>query len=142
MAILRSPHAHAIIKKIDSHKALEREGVFAVVTGEEIARQYKPLRPRVPTVPANDYSMAVKKTTYVGEPVALVVAKNKYIAEDALEDIDVEYELLTPFMDPEDSESILVHDDMKSNVAWQDSYKYGDCEASLKQADMIIEERF
>ena len=142
MAILRSPHAHAIIKKIDTNRALEHEGVFAVLTGEEISREYKPLRPRVPTVPANDYSIAVKKTTYVGEPVALVVAKNRYIAEDALEDIEVEYEPLTPAMDPESSESILVHDDMKSNVAWQDSYNFGDCETPFEQSDMIIEERF
>ncbi|HZW58600.1 MAG TPA: xanthine dehydrogenase family protein molybdopterin-binding subunit [Nitrososphaerales archaeon] len=143
MAILRSPHAHAKILGIDTSKALSRSGVHAVITGAQVASRFKPLRPRVPSVPANDFSIAVDKVTYVGEPVVLVVAKDKYSAEDALEDIEVSYELLKPFLDVErHNESMPIHEGMKSNVAWQDTFSFGDVSAPLDKGDFVIREKF
>lgn len=143
MTILRSPHAHALIKRIDASNALASRGVHAVITGQEIATKYNPLRPRVPSVPANDFSIAVTKVTYVGEPVAIVVAEDKYIAEDALENIEVEYDLLTPVLAAENHlVEPPIHEGMKSNLAWHDTYNFGDSESALRGADLVVEKRF
>ncbi len=95
VAILRSPYAHAKIKRIETSRALKQPGVLAVVTGKEIQEMTNPMAP-APALPIEYYPMAVEKTRFVGEPVAAVVASSRYLAEDALEWIEVDYEPLEP----------------------------------------------
>ena len=99
-AILRSPHAHAQVLSIDISSALEAEGVLDVITYKDIeaAVEPKPIPIRMRTYVGIErflqYPLANDKVRYVGEPVAVVVAKNRYLAEDALDAIVVDYHLL------------------------------------------------
>ncbi|MDE2572578.1 MAG: xanthine dehydrogenase family protein molybdopterin-binding subunit, partial [bacterium] len=97
-AILRSPHAHARIRGIDYARALELEGVAAVLTGERVAQMAKPFHAGI-SAPVDFYPIAVGKVRYAGEPVAVVVARDRYVAEDALALIEVEYEGLEPVVE-------------------------------------------
>src|SRR5262249_13165264 len=92
-AVLRSPHAHARIKSIDKRAALALPGVAAVITGEEAAQETGPL-PCFANPPVEQRCIALGKVRHVGEPVVLVVADSRYVAEDAAALIKVEYELL------------------------------------------------
>ena len=87
--ILHSPHPHARIKRIDATRALALEGVVAVVTGKDAPNKYGIL-----PVGHDETALAVDKVRYVGDNVACVVATSESIAEEALELIDVEYEVL------------------------------------------------
>ena len=89
-AILRSPHAHAIIKSIDATAARVAPGVAAVLTGAEVTALSTSLVVGV-RAPIQCWPIAVDRVRYVGEPVAVVVAADRYLAEDALELIEVEY---------------------------------------------------
>ena len=97
MAVTRSMHAHARIKRIDTSKAQKLPGVVAVVTGEEVAAQCG-LIPCAASLPnmkrALRHPLATNKVRFVGEPVAAVVAENKYIARDAADLIEIDYEPL------------------------------------------------
>src|SRR5579862_4420085 len=100
-SILRSPYAHARIKRIDTSKAEKFPGVICTLTGAEVAKQTDPFIQMSPD-PANkvkDYCLAVDKVHHVGEPVVAVVAETRAIAEDSLELIDVEYEPLDHVLD-------------------------------------------
>ncbi len=101
-AILRSTQAHAKIASIDASEAEEALGVLGVLTGEDVQELSKPF-PLAVNVPVNYYSMATDRVRYVGEPVAVVVAENRYVAEDAAELIQVEYESLPVILDPEEA---------------------------------------
>ncbi|MEM0476985.1 MAG: xanthine dehydrogenase family protein molybdopterin-binding subunit [Candidatus Caldarchaeum sp.] len=144
-AILRSPFAHAYIKKIDVSKAEKIPGVIKVVTGKDIAAITNPF-PQVAPPPADkikDYCMAVDKVRYMGEPVAVVVAEDMYTAYDALEQIDVEYQPLPAVVDGEkalEPGAPVVHEELGSNVVWHGVYSYGDIEKALSKADVVIEE--
>ena len=82
--VVRSPHAHADIVRIDARAALAHDGVWAVITGEDVRKLSEPFLGAVKT-PVRQWSLAVERVRYVGEPVALVVAESRYIAEDAAE---------------------------------------------------------
>ena len=128
--LLRSPHAHARIKSIDVREALKVKGVVAVITGKNIAENFSPL-PNFGDPRIVQYPLAVEKVRYVGEGVAAVVAEDKYVAEDALEKIRVEYELLPAVVDPEkamDPKSSLVHESLGSNIAFQKTMNFGNFE--------------
>ena len=90
-AILRSPHPHARIGRIEVARALALPGVRGIVTGAEVAELIGPV-PSVVKAPIAYYPIAVDRARYVGEPVAVVVADTRYLAEDACDLIDVEYE--------------------------------------------------
>ncbi len=144
--LVRSPYAHARINKIDLSKVLETEGVMGALTGEEVAQLTNPVpnNLRDPYSQIEDYCMAVGKTRYVGEVVAAVVTTDKYLAEDVLALVEVDYEPLEPVVDPEkamDSASPLVHENVPSNVVWQGKYEYGDLEGAFRQADLVIKDR-
>jgi 2-furoyl-CoA dehydrogenase large subunit len=98
--VVRSPHAHADIARIDARRALAHDGVWAVLTGEDVRNLSDPFLAPVKT-PVQQWSLAVEHVRYVGEPVALVVAESRYVAEDALERIDVQYEDLPTVGDPQ-----------------------------------------
>jgi len=103
VSFVRSSCAHAKIKAIDIAAARSMPGVHAVFTGKEVAQHVKPLRVGGSSVlrPVKLYPLAVEKVRYFGEPVAVVVADNRYLAEDAAEAVQVDYELLPAVIDPE-----------------------------------------
>src|SRR5436309_6460364 len=112
--ILHSTFPHARIKKIDPSKALALEGVVCVVVGEDAPNKYGIL-----PVGHDETALAVDKVRYVGDNVACVIAVSESIAEEALEKIDVEYELLPAYFDPEESmkaTSDLIHDGKPNNL--------------------------
>src|ERR1700692_4474968 len=80
--VVRSPHAHAEIVSIDVSKALAHEGVWAVITGEDIRKLSDSFLAAI-KVPVAQWALAVERVRYVGEPVALLVAESRYVAEDA-----------------------------------------------------------
>ena len=101
-AVLRSPHAHARIRKIDASKARALPGVLLVITGAEAAEQTGPL-PCFANPPVAQRCIAVDRVRHVGEAVAAVVAESRYIAEDAVDLIEVEYDPLPVVVNPEDA---------------------------------------
>jgi len=87
--VIRSPHAHADIVRIDKSAALAHDGVWAVITGEEVRKLSDPFLTAV-KVAAPQWALAIDRVRYVGEPVALVVAESRYIAEDAAELVTID----------------------------------------------------
>lgn len=143
-AILRSPYAHARIKRIDVDKALALEGVVATLTGREVKQQTRPFSV-VATAPLHYYCMAIDKARYVGEPVAAVVACDRYVAEDALDHIAVEYEPLPAVVDPEkalEPGAPVLHEEVGSNLVCHRLLDYGDVKAAFQEADLVLGERF
>jgi aerobic carbon-monoxide dehydrogenase large subunit len=147
VAILRSPHAHARIKHLDTVAASQHPGVVAVVTGAELRDQVGTL----PTTADNPtlripkhYVLAIDKVCYVGEGVAAVVAEDRYGARDALDLIQVEYEPLPVVTDPEKAltpESQVIHSDWPDNMAFRWEHKQGDIDNAFKQAHRIVKQR-
>jgi len=143
--ILRSPYAHARIKRVDASKALRLHGVLAVLTGEDVKRMTKPFHPMVKADKITDYCMAVDKVRFAGEPVAAVVAEDRATAEDAAELVDVEYEPLPPVTNAEDAmkpDAPLLHEAVGSNVVWHESFVWGDVEQAFRKSDLIVKESF
>ena len=101
-AILRSPHAHAEITAIDTAPALARPGVVAVLTAADVQKYSDPFLNAVKQ-PMKLWSLAVDRVRFVGEAVAVVVAADRYKAEDALDHIEVDYKPLTPVVAPLDA---------------------------------------
>ena len=93
--VVRSPHAHAVIRRIDVAKALALPGVAAVITGDDIAKLTDPFLIALKQ-PVHQWALAVERVRYVGEAVALVVAENRYVAEDAAELVEIDYEPSKP----------------------------------------------
>ena len=125
-AILRSPYAHATIRQIDVQEALLTPGVVGIITGADVKREMRPFSVGVPA-PVAYYPLAIDKVRFVGEPVAVVVADSRYSAEDAVERISVDYELLSPVMDVEGAlkpDSPLLHEAVGSNVANHRTFSY------------------
>jgi len=146
--ILRSPHAHARILKVNAAAALRAPGVIAAFTPQELKEKTKPFRPGRYSAglakPIQEYAGAIDKVRYVGEPVAAIAARTRAEAEDALELIEAEYEPLTPVIETADAlrpESPPIFEELGSNRAWTGTLTYGDIEGAFKQADRIVEER-
>jgi 4-hydroxybenzoyl-CoA reductase subunit alpha len=138
--ILHSPHPHARIKRIDTSRAKRLDGVIAVVTGQDAPNPYGIL-----PVGHDEHALAVDKVRYVGDNVACVVAIDEATAERALELIDVEYELLPAWFDPEESmnaERDFIHDNKPHNIEKDYHHVFGDPEQGFAQADHIEEARF
>jgi carbon-monoxide dehydrogenase large subunit len=153
VAFVRSPHAHARLLGIDASRALEREGVIAVYTAEDLGDywQHGPLLVPPPPVEGMIFHqrcqvpLAKDKVRHPGEAVALVVAVSRYVAEDAVEDIVVDYEALPAVVDLEkaiEPGASLVHEDVGSNVAAYVPQKKGDYEAARAKADVVVRRRF
>src|SRR4029453_17427663 len=105
-AFLRSPHAHARLAPIDRSAALALPGVAAVLTGEDIARAAKPVRAesKTPSVKTTSFPpLALGKVRHVGETVVMVAAESRYVAEDAVERLVVEYEPLPVVKNTDDA---------------------------------------
>src|ERR1700730_5131756 len=135
-AILRSSHAHAKIRAIRTAAAAAAPGVAVVITGGEVAALSTPLVP-VLRVPLEGWPIAVDRVRYVGEPVAVVVAADRYLAEDALDLIEVDYDPLPAVVDPLAAlaaDAPTLHDKLGSNVASDRSFRYGDPDAAFAAA--------
>jgi 2-furoyl-CoA dehydrogenase large subunit len=133
-AVVRSPFAHARITSIDATAALDMMGVVAVVTGEQLTAVSRPF-PAVIDSPFPLRAAAVDNARYAGEPVAVVVARDRYTAEDARDLVVVDYEPLDAVTDPGDA----VNDGL---VASDRSFSYGDADEALAGAALIVRERF
>ena len=136
-AVLRSPHAHAEIVSLDATAALSMPEVVTVLTGEEVAAWSRPFIAGVKQ-PMRHYALAVDRVRYTGEPVAVVVARDRYAAEDALERIEVEYRELDPVVDPVAAAAPgapLLHRDVGSNVVSGRRFRYGDPDSAFAGAE-------
>ena len=147
-AFLRSPHAHARITGIDAANALAIPGVAGVFTFEDFAEQAKPIPVRLYQLPGLEpflqYPLAQDKVRYVGEPVAMVVAESRYLAEDAAESIDVTYELLPAVVDIEESlrDEIILHEGAGTNRSAHFTVSTGNVAEAFRDADYTRKERF
>jgi 4-hydroxybenzoyl-CoA reductase subunit alpha len=138
--ILHSPYPHARIKNIDTSRAEKVEGVVAVVVGKDAPNPYGIL-----PVGHDEHALALDKVRYVGDNVACVVATSEAIAEKALELIDVDYDVLPAYFDPEESmkaQSDLIHDNKPNNLEKDYHHVFGDPEKGFAEADEIAEARF
>ena len=138
--ILHSPYPHALIKSIDTSRAEKCDGVVAVVAGKDAPNPYGIL-----PVGHDEYALALDKVRYVGDNVACVVAVSESIAENALESIAVEYEVLPAYFDPEESmraHTNLIHGSKPGNLEKDYHLVFGDPDQGFAQADQIAEARF
>jgi carbon-monoxide dehydrogenase large subunit len=146
VAILRSPHAHARIVDIDVTGALEVDGLLAIYTYEDLAGPLADPLPLLIPHPAlthgrTQYPLARDEVNYVGEAVAMVVAENRYLAEDAVERIVVSYEVLPPVVGIAAARAAehLVHPDVPGNVAAHFVQEVGDAAAAIAAAPHRLE---
>jgi xanthine dehydrogenase molybdenum-binding subunit len=155
--ILRSPHAHAIIKSIKVDKALALPGVKAVLTGDELPELPDKAEP-IGEVPTNlrhttHNVLARGKVLYNGHAIVAVAATSPHIAEEALNLIEVEYEVLPPVLDVHAAmapDAPILHPerrtkespDKPTNVASHVQFKGGDLDEGFKQADFVVERQF
>ena len=154
--VCRSPHAHAIIRRLDVTKAQTLEGVMAVITASDVPGYQN----RNPLLLVEMPHLAQEKVTYAEQPVAVVAATSIEIAEKAVELIEVEYEELPPILDvleamKDETPPIYPNlytnfiasppsdkDSKPSNIAYHISMDRGDLEAGFKEADLILENTF
>jgi 4-hydroxybenzoyl-CoA reductase subunit alpha len=138
--ILHSPYPHARIKRIDISRAEQLEGVITVVVGKDAPNPYGIL-----PVGHDEHALALDKVRYVGDNVACVVAISEAIAEKALELIDVDYEVLPAYFDPEESmkaSTDLIHDNKPNNLEKDYHHIFGDPDRGFAEADHVAEARF
>lgn len=139
---LRSPHAHALIKSIDTSRAEALPGVHAVITGADL-----PIKYGVIPWTQDENALAVDKVRFIGDEVAAVAAVDEDTAEAALELIEVEYEVLTAFLDPHEAlasvePSIHHHPKRKGNISKHVELEFGDVDAALENAEVKVEGDF
>jgi aerobic carbon-monoxide dehydrogenase large subunit len=146
-AILRSPYAHARIKKLDTDAARRLAGVVAVRTGADLQDKIGTLPTTAdnPTlrIPAHRV-LAVDKACYLGEPIAVVIAEDRYVARDALDLIEADYEALPVVTDPEkalSADSPAIHSEWPDNLAFSWKQEQGDLSEAFKRADKIVAQR-
>jgi len=146
-AMVRSPHAHARIRSIDTSKAKTAPGVAMVLTGADVRGAIGPV-PCAAQIPdmkaAQRHPLATEKVRFVGEPVAVVVASDRYAARDAADLVEVDYEPLTPVVNPEKAlakGAPLVYEQFKDNVAYRWELEGGDLKKAFQQADKVIRQR-
>jgi carbon-monoxide dehydrogenase large subunit len=152
-AFLRSQVAHARIRSVDVSRALKRPGVVAAYTAHDLGAYWQPGPLLVPPPPIagivfnqrSQVPLAKDWIRHVGEPIVVVVAESRYIAEDALDDIDVDLEQLPAVVDIEKAltaASVHVHDDLETNVAAYVRQTKGDYRSAAAKADLILKRRF
>ncbi len=145
-AILRSPHAAAKIKGIRAAAAREHPGVVAVFTGADVEGVGPvPCGAALPGLRVPQHSVLAKdRVYYAGHPVAVVVATDRYIARDALDLIEVEYEPLPAVTDPEkavETGAPAVHPQWPGNVAFTYHQEGGDVEKAFREAEVVVKQR-
>src|SRR5437588_4551849 len=126
-AVLRSPYPHARIVSIDTSAAKKLPGVYAVLTGRDAAEVIDPV-PAFCAEPVVEHAIAVEKVRYVGEAVVAVAAESRYVAEDALELVQIEWEPLPPVIDVLAAMAPgapLVHETLSTNAASAHTFTFG-----------------
>ena len=150
--VVRSIHAHARIRSIDTSDAISLAGIVEVLTGQDLVGVLS----NIPIREMGDRSvdefnppehpvLAQDKVCYVGQPVAVVVADDPYLARDGAESVMVEYDVLTPVTDPEQAaypETPIIHADIGTNVAIRSVQEGGDIERAFNEADHVVHQRF
>ena len=148
-AILRSPHAHARIRRVNTSRAARAEGVVAVYTGADLEGVIGPI-PCAWMIPNSDIkgvahpAIARDVVRYVGDAVAVVVAESRHQAQDALELIEVDYEPLTPVIDPQQAlqeGAPQLHGDAPNNQAFHWVAAGGDVEEAFRNPEVVVRER-
>lgn len=139
--LLRSPHPHALIRKIDASRALARPGIYLVLTGKDLPIQYGIL-----PVSQDETALCVDRVRHVGDPIAAVVAREELTALEALQLIEVEYELLATISDPEQALGTAeprIHEyGEEGNIHKRVALEFGDVENGFAEADEIFEDTF
>ncbi|MCH8351305.1 MAG: xanthine dehydrogenase family protein molybdopterin-binding subunit [Chloroflexi bacterium] len=145
-AVVRSQHAHALIKSVDASAARQMAGVLAVLTGEDAAQamtgipsRYAPELEGV-NVPEHPV-LAREKVCYVGQPVAVVVAEDPYVAKDAVDMVQVDYQVLPALTDPLEAAkdgATPIHPELGSNVVMRVHAGRGDVDRSFAEADRVV----
>jgi carbon-monoxide dehydrogenase large subunit len=145
---VRSPHAHARIVAIDCKSACAAEGVVAVVTGRELAEWTMPLR-MAPTIeglqPTEFPTLPFDKVRFIGDPIACIVATDRYLAEDAAELIEVAYHALEPVVDLKRAlaqDAPLVDDSLSSNLVAHQSFSAGNPARQFAEAEIVVTAEF
>jgi CO/xanthine dehydrogenase Mo-binding subunit len=141
-AVLRSPHAHARLRRVNVRRAREAPGVLAVYTASDLPKSLNGPLPKLIPHPAlahhkTQYALAPDIVRYAGEAIAFVVAQSRYAAEDALDLIEVDYEPRPPAASLEAAAgrgAPRVHDDMPSNVCARYTQRVGNVEAAFAAA--------
>jgi aerobic carbon-monoxide dehydrogenase large subunit len=155
VAVLRSPVAHARITSIDVSAAKDAPGVVAVFTGQDLKDEQGSIPCAWPVTPdmvnPGHPSIAVDQVNHVGEAVAVVVARSKAAAADALELVDIDYDLLPPVLDMEEAikeGTDLVHGHTQSNTSFHFVFDGGeagtaaDTDQAFADADVVVSRRF
>lgn len=153
VAFVRSDHAHAVLRGVDASAARARAGVVAVFTAEDLGDYWKPGPLLVPPPPiegvvfnlATQVPLAKDRLRHVGEPIAMVIAESRYLAEDALADIVVDAEPLEPVVDLEralEPDAPVIHPQLGTNLAAHVVQRHGDYEEARARADVVISRRF
>src|SRR4029078_5593062 len=145
-AFVRSPHAHARIIDIDVTDALDVDGLVSIYTHEDLPGRVGDALPLLIPHPALTHGRTASalpkdEVNHVGEPVVMVVARDRYLAEDACQRIRVEYQQLPVVVGVEQARegAVLVHDDVPGNVAAHMLQEVGDVEAALAAAPHTLE---
>jgi len=145
-AIVRSPHAAARIRSIDTKAAAETPSVAAIYTGKDTAKVGPvPCGGSLPglRVP-HHYILATDRVYFVGHPVAVVVATDKYLARDAAEKIEIDWDVLPAVADPEKAIAAgapPVHPEWPDNVAFNYHQEGGDVDKAFAEADVVVKQR-
>jgi carbon-monoxide dehydrogenase large subunit len=149
VAFVRSPHAHARIKCIDTEVARKAAGVVAVVTGPELAKVITPwvgvLTHLKGIKSAPQHAIAVERACWQGEAVCAVVAKSRAEAEDGCALVEVDYEILPAVTDAEtalDAKTPVIHPELGDNLTFERVLNAGDVDKSFAEADAVVETTF
>jgi carbon-monoxide dehydrogenase large subunit len=155
LAVVRSPVSHAKISSVDVSAAQEAPGVIAVLTGRDVADEQGSIPCAWPVTPdmvnPGHPSIAVDEVNHVGEAVAVIVARSKAAAQDAVELVDVDYDLLPAVLDMEEAVAEgaqLTHDHLESNRSFHFVFESGDAgtgqhtEEAFRDAEVVVSRRF
>jgi aerobic carbon-monoxide dehydrogenase large subunit len=148
VGLVRSPHAHARIRGIAVARARALAGVVDVVTGADLAGVCKPMRleTSLPTYKATERSiLTTDKARFVGDMVAAVVAETRYLAEDGIDLVDVDYEALPAVVDVEQAlqpGAPLVHEELGDNVMYRGQFTAGDVDAAFASGERVVSDTF
>ncbi|MBN9273780.1 MAG: xanthine dehydrogenase family protein molybdopterin-binding subunit, partial [Mesorhizobium sp.] len=145
--IFRSPYGHARIAAINLDAALALKGVHAIVTGADLPEGLAPIQCRIPThgdlSPYLQYPLARDKVRYVGEPIAVIVADTRAVAEDAAELIEIDFDPLPAVTDPAraiEPGAEPIHE--SGNLAGRWGFDLGDVPGALSEAAFIASDSF
>jgi carbon-monoxide dehydrogenase large subunit len=142
MGLLRTTHAHADIVEVDTSAAEEHPECDLVLTGDVIAEHYNPMPCGLNGI--SEWSLAKERVHFVGEPVALVVASDRYVVEDLIDLIDVEYDTLDAVSDPLSArkDDTVLHEELGTNVPDSEEFVFGEVSDAFDEADNVVENQY